>query len=271
MSAVQAPIRLQRSVGEGLVCVKAADGASRIADLRMSGSLKLLFGRGATRVDGIVINSSGGLTGWDRVRLSAEVQPRARLALTTQAAERAYRASDGVAQVENKLEVADEASLFWLPQELILFNGAALNRRLMCDLAPSARLLLVEPVVFGRPAMGERLDHVQFSDRVEINREGRPLFRDVTQVDGDAVAHLARRAVGQGAGAMALILYVGPDASARVDQVRALLPTTGGAALVGDDLLQCRLLAPDGFGLRKYLLPILDLLSTNTLPVSWRL
>jgi len=53
--------------------------------------------------------------------------------------------------------------------------------------------------------------------------------------------------------------------------VRAGLPATGGASLLGPDMLVIRLVAADGFGLRQFLLPLLDQLSGNTLPVSWRL
>jgi urease accessory protein len=152
---------------------------------------------------------------------------------------------------------------------LILFEGAALRRSLKIELATEARLLMVEPVVFGRAAMGEVLRDVSFHDRIEIYRNGLPLYMDALRLDGDLVAQMARLA--KGAGAMASLVFVAPQAEAHLSAVRAMLPETGGASLLQPDLLALRLVAEDGFELRRALLPILDRLSGDTLPTSWRL
>lgn len=245
--------------------------ASVLRDLRMSGCLKLFFLRADTRADGIIINSSGGLTSGDRLSLSAEVADGASLALTTQAAERAYRAMTGPAQVQTALRVGPQADMLWLPQELILFDGAALDRELHCDLAPGAHLLLVEPVIFGRAQMGETLRDVWFRDRILINQEGVPLYRDAMHFDDDIPALLAGAATVNGAGAMANVVCVRADADAQYRHILPDLPATAGASLLASDLLVMRILAEDGFALRKTLLPILDRLTGHTLPTSWRL
>ena len=53
--------------------------------------------------------------------------------------------------------------------------------------------------------------------------------------------------------------------------LRAMLPDSGGASLIGDDLLFLRLLAPDGYLLRRALVPILNRLTANALPRHWML
>jgi urease accessory protein len=237
----------------------------------MSGCLKALFSRDPSRVDAILINSAGGLTSGDTLSVRCEVGAGASTAITTQAAERAYRAVDEPAQVTTQIRVAEQATMLWLPQELILFDGAALDRRLNVDLAESARLLLVEPVIFGRTRMGESLEDIFFHDRISIDRAGVPFYRDNTRTVGDAKKTLGRLAVADGAGAMASLVYVGDDAKGRYHQLWSSLPSTSGGSLLQDDLLVMRLLAKDGFELRKTLLPILDLLTDNTLPTSWRL
>ncbi|KUF09395.1 urease accessory protein ureD [Pseudoponticoccus marisrubri] len=250
---------------------KARDGQSALAAYRGAGCLKALFPRGRESVEAIVINSSGGLTGGDRLDLDLAVGAGAALTVTTQAAERAYRAAAGEARVTSTAQVAAGGMLSWLPQELILYDGAALQRRLQVALEPGARLLLVEPVLFGRRAMGEQVRQLAFRDRIEITRAGRPLYTDALRLDGDAVAQLARPGVAGGMGAMAALVYVAADAEAQLPRLRAMLPASGGASLIGADLLVLRLLAQDGFALRQALLPILDRLSRETLPASWRL
>lgn len=253
--------------------MRAGDGVTRLADLRQSGSLKLVFPE-THRADAevIVVNTAGGVTGGDQIDITAEVQAGSALTFTTQAAERAYLAQTGeVARIRTEISVGRAARLNWLPQELILFDGAALHRRLTISLADDARLLIVEPIIFGRAAMGERLGALTFEDRIRVTRAGRPLYFDGMSFSADVTSHLARPAIANGAGALASMIYVASDAAAHLDQVRALLPETAGASLLTPDTLVMRLLATDGFEMRRSLIPILDYLSRNTLPTSWRL
>ena len=263
-----------RAMGVASLAVRAdATGATRLSDLRQAGSSRLVFPRvPANRIDTILVNTAGGITGGDRFALDAGVGPGATLSLTTQAAERAYRAQPGeVGRAMTTLRVADGATLHWLPQELILFERCALHRDLSVELDGDARLLMVEPVVFGRAAMAERLSGIRFRDRVRITRNGRLLYRDGVDLRGDAATHLARRAVANGAGAMAALVLVRPDAAAQIAPLRDMLPATAGATLLAEDVLVIRHLAPDAFALRRDMLPILDRLTDRTLPPSWRL
>lgn len=258
-----------RAKGGLILRSKARAGQSAIDHLRSKGCLKALFPHKADRVEAIVINTAGGLTGGDHLVIEAVAGAGSQLTLTTQAAERAYKATSDVARAQTRLQVAQGARLNWLPQELILFEQAALNRSLCVDMARDARLLMVEPVVFGRAAMGETLRHLSFRDRIEIRRDGAPLYLDAVRLEGDVTADMAR--LGQGAGAMASVVYVAPDAEAQLAPTRSYLPATGGASLVRQDVLVMRLLAGDSFELRRALLPILDRLSGDALPTSWRL
>ncbi len=220
----------------------------------------------------ILVNTAGGITGGDRFTLDIDVQDGAKLTLTTQAAERAYCAQTGeVGSVETRLSVQDGGCLHWLPQELILYNRCALRRRLEISLGPQARLLMVEPVVFGRAAMPEILDDILFQDRIKIMQDGRPLYIDGMDLRGNAAAHLARPTTANGAGAMASVVMVASDVEAHLPTLRALLPATAGASMLSDGVLVIRHLATDSFELRCALIPILEHLSNHTLPTSWRL
>ncbi|MBP0482500.1 urease accessory protein UreD [Sagittula sp. M10.9X] len=262
-------------MGALMLSSKARGTVSAIDGFRTQGCMKALFPRRRDGVEAIVINTSGGLTGGDRLSLHGTAGAGSRLVLTTQAAERAYRSASGWARVETRLEAATGARFDWLPQELILFEGARLQRMLRADLAADARMLLVEPVIFGRHAMGEVLRDVGFRDRIEIWRGGAPLYFDALRMEGDLQAQMTRAAVGGGAGAMACIVYVGPEAEGLLRPLRALLPETGGASLVRPDVLVARVLACDGYALRQTLLPALDRLCEDRtgegLPISWRL
>lgn len=266
-----------RAVGSLWVVSKTREigGVSVLGDLRHSGCLKALFPRGpADRLGAVFVNTSGGITGGDDLHIAARVGPDSRLSLTSQAAERIYRASgDGAAQVRSTIEVAQGARLDWLPQETILFDGARLDRRLRVDLTGNARCLLVETLVFGRTAMGESVRSLHLSDRIEVWRDGTPLFIDRMRLSGDAAAHLARHATGGGAVAMASVLFAtdpdSPDAAAHLDQLRPELPVKAGASLIRPGLLFLRLAATDSFHLRRALLPVLAQLNDGPLPRTW--
>ena len=66
-----------------------------------------MFPRLPGPLQAIVINSAGGITGGDRLRLQAEAGEGAHLVLTTQAAERAYRANGATpGRIDTRLAVA---------------------------------------------------------------------------------------------------------------------------------------------------------------------
>lgn len=263
-----------RAVGAARLSVCGdAMGKTRLQVLRQSGSLKLVFPQThRTDAEVVLVNTAGGITGGDRFSLDINVQDGAKLTLTTQAAERAYRAQPGeIGSVQTKLTVADGGCLNWLPQELILYDRCALRRRLEISLGPAARLLMVEPLVFGRAAMPERLDDIFFQDRITIWQAGKPLYIDGIDLGGDAAAHLARRALANGAGALASVVMVAPDVEIYLPKLRALLPATAGASLLRPGVLVIRQLATEGFALRRALIPMLEHLSNHILPTSWRL
>jgi urease accessory protein len=115
------------------------------------------------------------------------------------------------------------------------------------------------------------LRDVLFEDRIKITREGSPIYVDGMDLHGDATAHLARPAIAGGAGAMASVVMVSPDAATHLKPVRALLSDTAGASMLAEDVLVIRQLAIDSFEQRRTLIPILNHLTQNTLPTSWRL
>ncbi|HCQ65537.1 MAG TPA: urease accessory protein [Rhodobacteraceae bacterium] len=226
--------------------------------------------RDGAGLEAVLVNTAGGITGGDRFEIAAHVDAGAGLTLTSQTAERAYAAPPGeTGRVETRLDVGPGGRLGWIPQETILFDHSALSRRLIVTLAPGATALVAEPVIFGRAAMGEEVRFGRFDDRIEIRRDGRPLYRDAMRLNGDTAARLDRPHAGGGARALVSLVYVAPDAEAQLAAVRSALPPTGGASLIGDDVLALRLLATDGFELRRVLIPILTRLTGGDLPKCW--
>ncbi|MFD3188996.1 urease accessory protein UreD [Sedimentitalea sp. HM32M-2] len=260
-----------RARGTLRLSTKLSGNSTVLDGLRQAGALKGLFPRGAGgALQAVTLNTAGGITGGDRLSVAMRAAPGTTLTVTTQACERIYRAQPGqTGHVRNRVRIADGARVNWLPQETLLYDGGALRRSLTVDMATDASLLLVEPMVFGRAAMGETLTDIRLDDRIEIRRAGQPLYLDAQRLQGDAAAHLRRPVIADSAGAMVALVFVAAAAAAHLDAVRAALPATGGASLIRDDVMVLRLLAADSFELRQVLLPVLQRLLGGDLPRCW--
>ncbi|MGI3163193.1 urease accessory protein UreD [Pseudooceanicola sp. 200-1SW] len=241
--------------------------------MHQAGSLKALFPASRQQtLNAVFLNTSGGVTGGDRFHIEAEAEEGAQLMLTSQAAERFYRAQpDETGRMEIALRVGAGARLDWLPQETILFDGARVARRFEVDLAEDARFLAVEPLISGRLAMGELVKSGSQSDLWRVRRAGKLTFADNFRLKGDIDAQLARPAVAGGNRAMAALLFAAPGAERLLPALRDLLGPLGGASCVAKDLLFARILAEDGYELRRRLIPAITRLSGQDIPKTWTL
>jgi len=259
-----------RSHGTVRVNVAVRDGKAVLRDAYQQGCLRARMPRtttGATEL--ILMNTAGGLACDDRLDQTLGWDADARLTVTTQAAERVYRAIGEPATIATTLTIGPRATAEWLPQETILFDGARLRRTLEIGMAGDARLLALEAIVLGRTAMCETVTTGALDDRWRVRRDGRLIYADALRLDGDIAALMRRRALGAGHGAFATILHVAQDAGVALDDVRAVLPPGRGAASAWDGMLAVRLLADSGAVLRTDLLRALAVLRQAPMPRVW--
>ena len=245
-------------------------GARGLQDLAQSGCCKVLLPRGGR--EAVFINTSGGVTSGDRLHYAARVREGAQLDVTTQAAERIYRAVEGVAEITTTLRLDAGSELAWLPQETILFDGAALKRQLNIEMGERASLLALETVVMGRKAMGETLRKARLSDQWRIRRGGRLIYADALRFEAPAQQTMSAATLG-GNRALTTLVFIAPDAEARLDFARGLLsfPEVEAAASAWNGMLVVRFLAADAYPLRKALISFLTRFRGRTLPRVWHM
>jgi len=224
--------------------------------------------------EAITLNISGGVAGGDSLVTEIEIGANASASITSQAAERVYRALDfAPARLRTTISLGAGAQLDYLPQETILFDGFALDRSLDIKLAADADFLGVEGIVFGRQAMGEEVRFGHLNDRISVRRDGLLLLQDMTRLHGDIAVQLARKAVAEGNIGMANILYSGPALPARLQAIRAALadtPCEAGASAF-DGVILTRILAPSAAALRSAVVAVLKTCRQNRpLPRSWQ-
>jgi urease accessory protein len=265
---------LQRATGELRLSVKARDGASVLDGLRQAGCLKARFPRPVSPgwFDATTVNTSGGVVGGDRLKATISVGEGARATISAQAAERFYRAlpESAPSTVRTSLMVGPDAAAEWLPQETILFDRCALDRLLMIDVAPGSWFLGVEILVFGRAAMGERVMTGRLRDLIQVRRGGDFLLNDAIRIDGEVDRVLERSATAGGARAVATLIYVAPDAEARLEEVRAALQESDCGVSAWNGMLIARILAADGAAARRGVVAVLPALrGGRPLPRVW--
>ena len=252
---------------------KAYQTKTRLKKLRQEGSYRASFPRHSKgNIETVIINTAGGVTSGDKFTTTITAHESSQISITTQAAERIYRARDTlVGEIQTSLCLQKNAQLYWLPQETILFDGARLKRRLDVDLHSSAKFLMVEPLVFGREASGEKLLSGMLDDRVSISSNGQPIYIDRIKLKDNITDQLMRPALANNSHAVVSIVLVKPNAKLLLEPVRALLPQKAGASLLNDNILVVRMLAQDSYEMRTATFPILTLLTHNTVPKNWRL
>jgi len=84
----------QRARGKGRLVTKPFGGRTRLAEFYQEGCAKIRLPETfSPEMEAILINSSGGLTGGDRLEWTVAAGPATKVTVTTQANEKIYKAS----------------------------------------------------------------------------------------------------------------------------------------------------------------------------------
>lgn len=257
--------RLERARGHAAAGVKNG----RLTELRQSGSAKAMLPRTHGPCPEVVfLNTAGGVTGGDRFETHLSVENGTAIG-TTQTAERAYRSAAGAAEIDVHLRVGAGAKLAWLPQETILYDGAAIQRETRAELFGDAEILLVDILVFGRIAMGETISRLSLSDTRRVVRDGRPVVLDPLRITGPDLERRGAASL-QDARAIATLHLCARDAPDRLDRLRAVLPDDGStAASAWDGRLTLRAMHNDPRVLRRCIARAIPCLTGQPLPRVW--
>jgi urease accessory protein len=199
------------------------------------------------------VHPPGGIAGGDELQLTVRAKAGARALLTTPGAGKWYRTAGPWAHQRIALEAGAGAVLEWLPQETIVFEGAAAELESDIRLAPDARFIGWEILRLGRTASGERFTRGQLRTRTMIRCDGRIAWLERARLEGgsdllDSPLGLAGEPV------FGTLLAVGPDVDAGlVAACREPEPRAGtGAVTCLPGVLVARYLGASSEGAREY-------------------
>src|SRR4029077_20715082 len=97
---------LQRADGCGRIVLSGSDNGTRIVDVFQQSPIRIMFPTsGASAVEeAVIIKPAGGIAGGDRLECDVTALANASIAVTSQAAEKVYRALSEPARITTKLK-----------------------------------------------------------------------------------------------------------------------------------------------------------------------
>lgn len=137
---------------------------------------KALYPEGDAVCQAIVLHPPSGIAGGDQLAISVHVEPDAHAQLTTPGAGKWYRSGGADASQTIALAVADGATLEWLPQETIVFDGARARMETRVALAADSRFIGWDILCLGRAAAGERFANGRFDLFYRVDRNRQPIW-----------------------------------------------------------------------------------------------
>ncbi len=260
-----------RARGGVRVDFAARDGRTQAVRRAESGGYRVRFPRIAEPCEAVLINTGGGMAGGDRMTIDISLAAGASAVVTTQAAEKIYRAQGAATEIDATLQLDVGARLDWLPQETILFSGSRWRRQLVVGMADDASLTILESTVFGRVAMQERMAVGLCHDRWRVRRGGKLVFAEDFRLEGHLDDLLEAKASGNGARSLATLLHIAPDAESRLEEARDLLASVRCecGASAWDGMLVMRFCASDPRVLRDALVGVVAEFRHAPMPRSW--
>lgn len=132
-----------------------------------------------------LLHPPGGMVSGDQIDIDVSVDQGAHTLITTPSAGKIYSAdSANVVQTQNiNLTVSDGASLEFLPQENILFNGANARLSTTINITERSKLVAWDIVSFGRPHGGYWFESGALAQQISIAVDGVPVLHEGFKTD----------------------------------------------------------------------------------------
>lgn len=163
-------------------------GATRLTLKRHNGPLRVqrpFFPEGAALSHVYILHPPGGIVGGDALDVSITLAQNAAVLCTTPGATKVYRSAGRTSRVSNTLKVAAEATLEWLPQETLVYDGARLEACTKVELDERAAFFGWDINCMGRPGAGEPFVRGAVRQRMEIWRQGTLLIAEQLHAAGN--------------------------------------------------------------------------------------
>lgn len=167
--------------------LSSVNGQTRMGRTRHYGPLRIqrpFWPEGKSLAHLYILHPPGGLVAGDELNQFFSVARDASGLITTPAAGKVYFNGNGQQQKQTThLSISDQASVEWLPQETIIFDGAQAELNTTIELSGTGQYAGWEIICLGRTASGEQFTRGNLTQTLFLNRDHRPLYRERLQFD----------------------------------------------------------------------------------------
>jgi urease accessory protein len=211
-------------------------GTTRLIDRCHAGPLRVqkpLYPEGKEVCHAVIIHPPGGVVGGDQLTIRAAAGSNAKALITTPGAAKWYRANGRISQQNVHLDIGENASLEWLPQETIFFNESHVRLHQTVSLAEGAAYIGFEILCFGRTASGESFTGGRIEQSNCIRVDGKPIWFEQGALQGGSTSMISPFGLA-GNTVCATLIAVGKAVPAAViGALRQDVGTTDGTDRVG--------------------------------------
>lgn len=166
-------------------------GTSRLTERSHSGPLRVqkpLYPEGNAICHALIVHPPGGVVGGDELHINAKVGKQARAFISTPGAAKWYKANGKISKQAIHIDVAEQASMEWLPQETIFFDDAHVQLTQTIHLAQDASYIGCDILCFGRTASGESFNTGKIEQNTQIRRNGKLVWYEQGAIGGGTAA-----------------------------------------------------------------------------------
>jgi urease accessory protein len=238
-----------------------------------SGSAKVFYHKHKQPIKELVlVNTAGGLTSGDKFNYDIDIIKNSNTFVTTQTAERVYKGLEDNAKININLKVDNSSKLFWIPQELILFNLCNFTRNIEVKIQPKSNFLMAESMIFGRTAMGEILEKGFIKDNWKIFLNEKLIHAEAICLSDNIKDNLSNIASAQDGVAVSNIFIYGKSFLSKQNEITTLIKNSEDVLLshsIWNDKILVRIVAKDAFNLKKIQKELILIFSDNVLPKVW--
>ena len=220
----------------------------------------------------IIINTAGGLTSGDVNLHNIKVDNNIKLNITTQSMEKIYNCKNFSANSYTNIIVGSNSYVSWIPLETIFFNGANLRRRINIDLVSKSNFLGIETIIFGREAMGEKVEKGLLDDAWQIYKNGKLLYSDFNRISGNINKKLSNALIMKGNNIFCNIIFIGRKIKTYEKKILRYIADSeffSGVSIVNGVLL-LKILVKNINEIRNFIDKLISILDENyNLPKLW--
>jgi len=198
-----------------------------------------------------ILHPPGGIVGGDTLDISIELQKYSHAFVTTPGATKVYR-SKKYSEINNTLNLEQEATLEWMPQETLLFSDSWCKQKTTINMHKSSNLCFWDIVCFGMPAINKKFTEGDFRQSLQINIDGKPILIEKNNITGSSDILSKKWGFQDYYIAGILVLYV----TEKIDvEVYRVVASDYSSSIVGitqkGPFIICRALSDDAESMRK--------------------